>query len=134
MKIILLFLMFMSTAFAQNDEILSQRISHELQKELSELPPGNYQLSSMGTYITSMNTSLPVFLSSLMVYELPEDLQSCDANEDSHSCQIARYVTNWYEMNQPVAGKLEIKTIVFENGPTFPRQLLKVITFRVNVN
>lgn len=141
MKIItLLAFLLSSQVFAGLENDLSSKLGDSLNTAFSEVPAGKYQISLQASYqypLTPNGTlvTLPVFLSTLKPYEIPEAFQPCQTSPDSLNCQATESFIEWYEDQAPVSnGYLTVTAFMFEACEDYLCSFVKQATVSVKVN
>lgn len=114
MKFIFAFLMMalVSSAFANDQQTLSQLISSNYQSMMDEQAPGNYTSVVRVSYLVQVegecSESMPVILLPATEISVPSKMEDCSENSDSIACSLASAAFHWYEANQPLKGQFQI--------------------------
>lgn len=121
MKIISLLLLLLTTqVFAGLENELSAKLEARLNAAFIDVPAGKYQIALEASYqyeLTPNGTvvTLPVFLSTLKTYPVPEAFDSCQMDKTSLNCQATKDFIEWYERQAPPSsGYLIITAYLFE--------------------
>lgn len=138
--IILLAFLLSSQVFAGLENELSSKLGASLNTAFSEVPSGKYQISLQASYQYPLvqngpMVTLPVFLSALKTYEIPQAFQPCQTSPDSLNCQATESFVEWYEIQAPVSnGYLIVRAIMFEACESYPCSFVKQATVSVKVS